>query len=115
MQTKVSPIVMLLKFQYVEQLRNGYEEIPYFALLSGKEVPDTVIQKANQRMFPNGMTKAIEPGYDYLVLNAVVDGNEEMLMPGTIIFIRENGNVGIIKTSDGVPTVELEAGKLVLS
>lgn len=115
-----NPVMLAVKMQFVEQIAKGFEDVAVFRLActinqDKKFNPDVVFEAARNRMFPEGMEKAIVSGYDYLVLNAYVDGSEILIKPGTIVFVRENGHIGVIVTSDGVPDVSIRNGDLIVS
>ncbi|AXG66450.1 hypothetical protein JA33_045 [Dickeya phage vB_DsoM_JA33] len=119
MQNK-NPVMLAVKMQFIEQLANGFENTAIFRLActinqDKKFNPDEVFEKAKNRMFPEGIEKAIVSGYDYMVLKAYVDGNEILIKPGTIIFVREDSHVGVITTSDGVPDVSIRDGELIVN
>ncbi|AXG66774.1 hypothetical protein HOU08_gp048 [Dickeya phage vB_DsoM_JA29] len=119
MQNK-NPVMLAVKMQFVEQIAKGFEDIAVFRIActinqDKKFNPDVVFEKAKNRMFPDGMEKAIVSGYDYLVLKAHVDGSEILIKPGTIIFVREDSHVGVITTSDGVPDVSIRDGELIVN
>jgi hypothetical protein len=67
------------------------------------------------KMFPNGLEFSIIHGFDYLVLNANIDGHDMAIFPGTIIYVRSDNSYGAIVTSAAdLIGVSMREGRLVI-
>lgn len=111
-------VVAAIKLQYVEEIDSGYESIAVFAYAcapNGEASAESLFETAKNKMFPNGIAKAIVNGYDYMVLTAFIEGREVLLFPGTVIILYSDGNFGVLCTNGAAPTVNIEGGSLVLS
>lgn len=118
-QPKPSPFVGVIKFSYLEMLREGPEDGAAFRSVKLGDIVNTdfetlLNEKVFKRIFPFGIDKAFVDGHDYLVLNAIIDGTEVNLMPGALLGIRADGHVTHITTTGGVPDVEISEGKLII-
>jgi len=124
-----SYVVGAVKFNFNEMLANGPESDQFFSIAAldvddapADGEPDHRYENLKERlekhvlpkMFPNGIPFSIIHGFDYLVLNACIDGHDMAIFPGTIIYVRSDNSYGAIVTSAAVPTVSINQGLMVI-